>query len=95
MPAEGYAPMSPVDRRISVIPSLVAGQRLSRDGKLVRIPPDPDGIYRSVVFPGLWLDPKALLDRDLNGLIATLDRGVASAQHAEFVARLESARTKK
>ena len=29
--------------------------------KLVRIDPDPDGLYRSIVFPGLWLDPAALL----------------------------------
>ena len=28
-------------------------------GKYREIPPDADGIYRSRVFPGLWLDPEA------------------------------------
>ena len=28
-----------------------------RDDRLVRVPPDADGLYRSGVFPGLWLDP--------------------------------------
>jgi Uma2 family endonuclease len=59
-----------------------------RDDKLVRISPDADGIYRSSVFPGLWLDPGALLRGDLDGLIAMLERGLATSEHAAFVARL-------
>ena len=31
-----------------------------RNGRFVDLPPGPDGIYRSEVFPGLWLDPDAL-----------------------------------
>jgi Uma2 family endonuclease len=65
-----------------------------RDGdRLVRVPPDPDGIYRSRVFPGLWLDPAALFAYDLPAIIATVDRGLASPEHADFVARLANART--
>jgi Uma2 family endonuclease len=59
-----------------------------RDDKLVRINSDPDGIYRSEVFPGLWLDPAALLRRDFAGIIAVLERGLATPEHAAFVARL-------
>ena len=59
-----------------------------RGDKFVRIPPDPDGIYRSAAFPGLWLDPSSLLKGDLDGIIATLERGLATPEHAEFVARL-------
>ncbi|MEO6808479.1 MAG: Uma2 family endonuclease [Isosphaeraceae bacterium] len=59
-----------------------------RDGRYVLLPPEADGLYRSEVFPGLWLDPGALFARDLNGLIATLDQGLAIREHAEFVARL-------
>ncbi|MBV8678664.1 MAG: hypothetical protein JO355_15990, partial [Planctomycetaceae bacterium] len=47
-----------------------------------------DGCYHSEAFPGLWLDPRALLDDDLDGLMATLERGLATAEHAAFVARL-------
>ena len=49
---------------------------------------DRDGLYRSKVFPGLWLDPAALLRGDLAGVLATLDRGLASPEHAAFVAKL-------
>jgi hypothetical protein len=59
-----------------------------RDDRLVRVPPDADGLYRSQCFPGLWLDPAALLADDGPGLIATLERGLASAEHADFVALL-------
>ena len=38
-----------------------------RGDKLVRIDPDADGIYRSAVFPGLWLDPSALLEEGPRG----------------------------
>jgi Uma2 family endonuclease len=62
-----------------------------RDDKLVRIDPDADGIYRSAVFPGLWLDPAALLRNDLAGVFAVLDRGLATPEHAAFVAHLADA----
>ena len=63
-----------------------------RGDRLVRVPPGPDGLYRSEVFPGLWLDPAALLENDLDGLIAVLERGLATPEHAAFVARLAAAR---
>jgi Uma2 family endonuclease len=62
-----------------------------RDDKLERILPDPDGIYRSIAFPGLWLDPVALLEGDIEGIIAVLDRGLDTPEHAAFVARLADA----
>ena len=59
-----------------------------RDDRLVRVPPDPDGLYRSGVFPGLWLDPAALLADDGPALVAALERGLATEAHAAFAARL-------
>jgi Uma2 family endonuclease len=52
------------------------------------LPPGPDGIIRSEVFPGLWLDPIALFADDMDGLIATLERGLVTPEHAAFVAEL-------
>jgi Uma2 family endonuclease len=52
------------------------------------LPPGPDGLFRSEVFPGLWLDPTALFAGDLDGLIAALERGLATAEHAAFAAKL-------
>ncbi len=63
-----------------------------RGGKFVKVPPGDDGLHRSEVFPGLWLDPQRLLARDLNGLIAMLDQGLASPEHAAFVERLAGSR---
>ena len=62
-----------------------------RGRKLVRMRRDRDGIYRSKVFPGLWLDPVALLNGDIAAVFATLDRGLASPEHAAFVAQLADA----
>jgi Uma2 family endonuclease len=57
-------------------------------GALVPRPVDQDGLYRSSVFPGLWLDPMALFQGDRRRLRAVVDLGVATAEHADFVARL-------
>ena len=55
------------------------------------VAPDADGIVRVRNFPGLWVDPAALFGRDLNRLMATLQQGLASPEHAEFVRKLAAA----
>ena len=45
-------------------------------------------VHQSRVFPGLWLDANALVEGDLKRVLTVLDRGLASAEHAEFVASL-------
>ena len=57
-------------------------------GELVQRSIGDDGLYRSTVFPGLWLDPLALLTGDRRRLRAVLDLGCATPEHAAFVARL-------
>jgi Uma2 family endonuclease len=54
--------------------------------------PNRQGIYRSRTFPGLWIDGKALLARNLSRLIQVVQRGLASREHAAFVKRLQAAR---
>jgi len=63
-----------------------------REGRFVELPPGPDGIYRSEVFPGLWLDPQALVKGDTRRQRAVLDLGCSTPEHAAFVARLAAAR---
>jgi hypothetical protein len=58
-----------------------------REGRFDRLLPDADGITRSIVFPGLWLDTAALLGNDLARVHAVLREGLATPAHAEFVAR--------
>ena len=59
-----------------------------RAGQYERLSLDAEGLYRSEVFPGLWLDPAALLRGDLATVLAVVQRGLASPKHAAFVARL-------
>jgi Uma2 family endonuclease len=59
-----------------------------RDGEYARLAPDPDGILKSEVFPGLWLDPEALIRGDLARVLAVLDEGIKTPEHAEFAAKL-------
>jgi Uma2 family endonuclease len=60
-----------------------------------RIKPDRQGIARSRVFPGLWIDVPALMSRDGKRLIVVLQQGLASRAHAAFVKRLETAHRKR
>jgi Uma2 family endonuclease len=57
-----------------------------------KLRPDKDGVWKSKVFPGLWLDGPALLARDSARLMAAVQRGIATPEHAAFVAALEAAR---
>ncbi len=60
------------------------------DGRYEPLPRDEKGIVRSVVFPGLWLNVPALVARDFKALRATLEAGLASAEHSAFVERLKN-----
>jgi Uma2 family endonuclease len=62
-----------------------------REGQYVPLQPH-DGLLKSTVFPGLWLDAAALLKRDLAAVVAALQRGLATPEHAAFVERLASQR---
>jgi Uma2 family endonuclease len=61
------------------------------DGKFVDLPADADGIIRSRAYPGLWLDPAALLAGNLAGVLAVVNQGIASAEHAEFARSIKPA----
>jgi len=47
------------------------------------------GIFQSEVFPGLWLDPTALIARDLAKVESVMRKGLASRQHSAFVNKLK------
>jgi Uma2 family endonuclease len=62
-----------------------------REGRYELLAPGPDGVWRSEAFPGLWLDSSALLRDDLAAVLATVQRGLESPEHAAFVAGLGEA----
>jgi Uma2 family endonuclease len=59
-----------------------------RARRFKKLPCGRNGIYRSSVFPGLWLDASALFGDDKQRLIEVLDLGLASPEHAAFMASL-------
>lgn len=65
---------------------------VQRDGRFERLEPTPDGTYRSEVFPGLWLDPSALIRGDLAAVARVVQAGLATPGHAAFVERLRRAK---
>jgi hypothetical protein len=56
-----------------------------------RSQPGIDGVLRSEVFPGLWLDPAALLRLNLAVALQVLQQGLSSVEHAAFGTRLRQA----
>src|SRR5438132_7411712 len=47
-----------------------------RDGMYQEVGADASGLFKSTVFPGLWLDAPALCRRDARQVMATLQHGV-------------------
>jgi hypothetical protein len=63
---------------------------LLRSGQYQPQLPDAEGILRSPTFPGLWLDPAALLRGDMLQVLEVAQRGLASAEHGDFVRQLQT-----
>jgi hypothetical protein len=59
-----------------------------------KLRPGPDGIYRSKVFPGLWLDAQAIFAGDRARRDEVVEQGVRTPEHAAFVAKLAAARAR-
>ncbi|MFO0866752.1 MAG: Uma2 family endonuclease [Gemmataceae bacterium] len=60
-----------------------------KDGEFAPIQP-VDGILKSQAFPGLWLDPAALIRDDRVRVAEVAQHGLASPEHREFVTRLQA-----
>ena len=54
------------------------------------ISPNAKGLYRSRVFPGLWIDGRALLARKSARVARVVQQGLKSPEHAAFVKRLQT-----
>ena len=62
-----------------------------REGRYAPLTPDAEGRLCSEVFPGLWLDAGALIRGDMVQVLAVLQEGLATADHAALVSRLNPA----
>jgi len=65
-------------------------QFVLREGRFDVIPASADGILRSVLFPGMWLDTAALIRGDIAAVFGLLQQGTQSPEHAAFADGLRS-----
>jgi len=56
-----------------------------REGEYQEIVPPPDGLLKSAVFPGLWLDVRAMLGDDKKAVLETVRQGLNSPEHRAFL----------
>jgi len=63
-------------------------------GKYKEVSLPADGIFRSRVFPGLRLDAEAMLGNDRRRVLSALKQGLASPEHAAFLAKLQKQASK-
>lgn len=61
-----------------------------QDGVYQSLQPDEQNVWRSELFPGLWLDAAAFWNDDLSQLLQTLQQGLATPEHQTFAAQLVS-----
>ena len=52
-----------------------------REGEYLEFPWQADGMIKSAVFPGLWLDSAAILRGDMKTVLAAVRRGLESPEH--------------
>jgi hypothetical protein len=56
------------------------------------IEPDRRGAFRSLVFPGLWIDASAVAAKNKRRLLSVARQGLQTPEHAAFVKRLKAAK---
>jgi hypothetical protein len=68
----------------------VLDQFVLREGRFDAIPASADGILRSTLFPGLWLDTAALIRGDIAAVFGLFSQGTRSPEHAAFADGIRS-----
>jgi Uma2 family endonuclease len=68
---------------------------IQREGTFDRLPLSTSGFFQSEEFPGLWLDPVAMVNGDMVKVFQALNQGLATPEHAAFVEELARRHTLK
>jgi Uma2 family endonuclease len=58
------------------------------NGRFVPMSPGEDGVFRSRIFPGLWLNAAALWANHGTAFMETIQQGLRSPEHAAFIEKL-------
>jgi Uma2 family endonuclease len=60
-----------------------------RGDEFIPLPLSAEGFYKSAVFPGLWLDPQALIADNMRRVQEVVQVGLASPEHQQIVEHLQ------
>jgi Uma2 family endonuclease len=60
------------------------------ESEYINVLPDVEGVIKSKIMPGLWLDVPSLLSGDMVKVQAILQTGLSSPEHADFVKYLSA-----
>ena len=60
-----------------------------KDGEYIKLQPE-DNIIKSQAFPGLWLAVDALLNNNLTEVINTVQQGLKTKEHQEFIRQINN-----
>ncbi|NJO73835.1 MAG: Uma2 family endonuclease [Leptolyngbyaceae cyanobacterium RM1_406_9] len=63
-----------------------------QNGDYDSLPLEQDGVIRSQVFPGLWLEVAALLNHDMPQVLTVLQAGLGTDEHKRFAQQLAAHR---
>jgi len=88
-----YEQAGVLDYVVVVLRQRVVRWFVLQDGTYREVEADASGMFKSTVFPGLWLDASALLRRDVRQVMATLQHGLETPEHAAFVQQLQARRS--
>ncbi|GBF82237.1 Uma2 family endonuclease [Aphanothece sacrum] len=61
-----------------------------KEGIYTKLEPDENGIIKSEVYVGLWLDINSLLTGNLAKVLEVLQKGIGTEEHKNFVKRMSN-----
>ena len=89
----GYEQAGVLEYVVVVLRQRVVRWFVLQDGTYRDVEADASGMFKSRVFPGLWLDAPALLRRDGRQVMALLQHGIETPEHTAFVQQLQARRS--
>ncbi len=61
-----------------------------QDGEYIKLQPDEKNMIKSEVFPGFWLALDSLLNYDLAEVLKTVQQGLNTAEHQDFIRKINN-----
>ena len=87
-----YEPAGVLEYVVVVLRQRVVRWFILQDDTYQEVEADASGLFKSTVFPGLWLDVPALFRLDVRQVMTTLQHGLETPKHAAFAQQLQARR---